>query len=475
MARLFAIPALEASLALAAVLVVLAIVFRHEIRRRYPRLVKTVTFGLLVLAVALATALLLQAVLLIDVLEKPVDWLVEDILDLGGADEALKNQGVVGWIRLLFLAGAVALLALVRALGHRIWLDVLAVTTVLLFGYALLDARADTAEIIAKEADPPVKHPPTGRAWLKFPATKLADPLSDYKSGEAATMILVIPRRDVENKTIDRTTSRYDVRLRSDLTPTGNTEPIEIGVSRGEKDAQLARLSRDLEGAERILVFPAGHASTDAATDLKPIAIASATQLARRRSTFRLDARQSHDTDGQIAAYVWRVDSRLAGRRVAFDHSFPIRTRPYRVSLTVTDNDGLSAVDTLMLVRLGGNVLFCFDCRTIGRRGRLLLAALRPVAGTQEFVRIDGHTDSAGELTYNQRLARDRACAVRATLLPLAVSRQRVEVRAFGERLPVTTNDTPLGRSMNRRVEILLDSRALGRGHDRVTPQLVRC
>lgn len=198
-----------------------AIVFRHELRRRFPRAARAVSFGLVAFAVALAAGLLLEAVLLLDVLERPVNWLIEDALDLGAADEAGKNPDVVGWIRLLFVVAALAVLALVRALGRRIWLDVLAVTTVLVGGYALLDARSDTAAVIAKGEAGPVGHPPTDRAWVRFAASRLADPLSDYKSGEAVTLILVVPQRDTENKITKRTTSRYNVRLRSALKPEG--------------------------------------------------------------------------------------------------------------------------------------------------------------------------------------------------------------------------------------------------------------
>ncbi len=68
-------------------------------------------------------------------------------------------------------------------------------------------------------------------------------------------------------------------------------------------------------------------------------------------------------------------------------------------------------------------------------------------------VEIDGHTDSVGSDTYNQRLSQARAKAVVDYLVKHGISRDRLVAKGFGESQPVAPNTTPEGRAKNRRVE----------------------
>jgi len=70
------------------------------------------------------------------------------------------------------------------------------------------------------------------------------------------------------------------------------------------------------------------------------------------------------------------------------------------------------------------------------------------------LVRVDGHTDSQGSSEYNMDLSKRRANAVRALLVQRGVADNRIESAAFGETMPVATNNTEAGRQKNRRVEI---------------------
>ncbi|MCY1036124.1 OmpA family protein [Corallococcus sp. BB11-1] len=70
-----------------------------------------------------------------------------------------------------------------------------------------------------------------------------------------------------------------------------------------------------------------------------------------------------------------------------------------------------------------------------------------------ERVRVEGHTDSQGDDAKNLDLAQRRANNVRDWLMKNGVSGTRLEAAGFGETKPVDTNDTPLGRENNRRVE----------------------
>lgn len=67
---------------------------------------------------------------------------------------------------------------------------------------------------------------------------------------------------------------------------------------------------------------------------------------------------------------------------------------------------------------------------------------------------VDGHTDSTGSESLNQKLSEDRANSVRSYLMSKGVNPGRLSVKGFGESSPIDTNDTVEGRSNNRRVEI---------------------
>lgn len=71
-------------------------------------------------------------------------------------------------------------------------------------------------------------------------------------------------------------------------------------------------------------------------------------------------------------------------------------------------------------------------------------------------IRIEGHTDSVGEASTNLRLSQQRADAVLTALVDLGVEASRIKSVGMGEDFPIATNDTPEGRSQNRRVDVIL-------------------
>ena len=78
-------------------------------------------------------------------------------------------------------------------------------------------------------------------------------------------------------------------------------------------------------------------------------------------------------------------------------------------------------------------------------------------------LQIEGHTDSVGEAVYNQRLSESRADSVRAYLVAQGIAATSVTTSGFGETQPVTSNETPVGRQQNRRVELVVGGAAIGR------------
>jgi outer membrane protein OmpA-like peptidoglycan-associated protein len=105
-----------------------------------------------------------------------------------------------------------------------------------------------------------------------------------------------------------------------------------------------------------------------------------------------------------------------------------------------------------------GEVLFATG------KSNLSAAAMQSVNKLAEFLQkypnrnvlIEGHTDSTGSDQLNIGLSQKRADAVKEALTGKGVSKGRIVTNGYGKKYPVASNDTPAGRSQNRRVEVIV-------------------
>jgi outer membrane protein OmpA-like peptidoglycan-associated protein len=71
-------------------------------------------------------------------------------------------------------------------------------------------------------------------------------------------------------------------------------------------------------------------------------------------------------------------------------------------------------------------------------------------------IRIEGHTDSTGGEAYNQALSERRAESVKNELVAQNIAAERIQTVGYGLSRPVATNETPEGRQLNRRVQVVI-------------------
>lgn len=71
-------------------------------------------------------------------------------------------------------------------------------------------------------------------------------------------------------------------------------------------------------------------------------------------------------------------------------------------------------------------------------------------------IMIYGHTDSTGSAEYNLKLSQERATSVKNYLVSKGLASTRFSTSGMGIADPIATNDTPEGRSQNRRVEFAI-------------------
>lgn len=93
-------------------------------------------------------------------------------------------------------------------------------------------------------------------------------------------------------------------------------------------------------------------------------------------------------------------------------------------------------------------------------QGKELIAENRELARDQlrraTYIEVIGHTDSVGDDAYNQELSEQRAKSVRNHLVDIGVDATKMVSVGAGERMPIASNDTDIGRAKNRRVEVLV-------------------
>jgi len=78
--------------------------------------------------------------------------------------------------------------------------------------------------------------------------------------------------------------------------------------------------------------------------------------------------------------------------------------------------------------------------------------------GDRNF-RIEGHTDSLGDVKENQQLSLQRAESVRDFLIAAGVDATSIKALGYGEVRPIASNEFAKGREMNRRIDVVIEAR----------------
>jgi len=116
--------------------------------------------------------------------------------------------------------------------------------------------------------------------------------------------------------------------------------------------------------------------------------------------------------------------------------------------------------DNLKLI-MPGNITFATNSSNINSNFYAILDSVGIIF--KEFnntsIDISGFTDSVGSDSSNQTLSERRANSVASYIVRTGVHHGRIQARGFGERYPVASNQSAMGRAQNRRVEISIRPR----------------
>jgi len=116
----------------------------------------------------------------------------------------------------------------------------------------------------------------------------------------------------------------------------------------------------------------------------------------------------------------------------------------------------------MLLVRFESDILFAINSSNLNSQSRSALdeAAAVMVDFPKTAIVTQGHTDSTGSEQHNQELSIQRARSVASYIVGRGLDSERIVSLGYGESQPIASNDNTNGRSLNRRVDLLLKAKA---------------
>ncbi len=152
-----------------------------------------------------------------------------------------------------------------------------------------------------------------------------------------------------------------------------------------------------------------------------------------------------------IGAAVGGTAGALIGKKMDKQKKEIEQSVPDATVETVNDGEALK-------ITFDSGILFATNSSTVSDASK---SALRNFSTTLKenpdtYIKIIGHTDNTGRVDFNQTLSEKRAQSVYDYLMYQGVSNTRMTYEGKGIHDPIASNDSAEGRSLNRRVEIMI-------------------
>jgi outer membrane protein OmpA-like peptidoglycan-associated protein len=119
---------------------------------------------------------------------------------------------------------------------------------------------------------------------------------------------------------------------------------------------------------------------------------------------------------------------------------------------------GFEKADEGYVLNLPGPLLFETGSDVLSEGAKTMLAKLAADLRALDInsLRLFGHTDNVGSAEFNRDLSGKRAGAVALAMVSQGFASDKLERRGFGFDRPIASNDTPEGRTKNRRVAVIV-------------------
>lgn len=285
---------------------------------------------------------------------------------------------------------------------------------------------------------PPMKNVDLQKAQVSFAAAKM-DPV-------------VVKNAPLELQTAETSLQNAERLWKADAKPTEVSHHAYLALQRTAiakeiASQKLAEEHVEAASSERAKVLL--EARTYEAEDATEAAIVSRKQAQEAAKDADLARRQAEEQATLLAA-------KTAESQLAAEEARAAKARTKQLEAEVSQLQAIKSERGLVITL--GDVLF--DTGKAELKG----GAVATISKIANFMKtyptrtllVEGFTDSTGSDSFNLALSERRANAVGSALIASAVATQRVAVRGYGESYPVASNDTPVGRQLNRRVEVII-------------------
>ncbi len=165
--------------------------------------------------------------------------------------------------------------------------------------------------------------------------------------------------------------------------------------------------------------------------------------------------------DKKKKAVLYGIVGGLSGAAVG--HYMDKQKKDFELQLQREINEGHITVEKLpenvLSVTMTAQTAFDVDSTTIKTGFHTTMGKIAKIVNKygKTHLSIVGHTDSTGSRAYNQQLSERRAASVQSFLGSQGVIPQRMSAYGMGEDKPRASNATEQGRTLNRRVEIIIE------------------
>jgi outer membrane protein OmpA-like peptidoglycan-associated protein len=214
---------------------------------------------------------------------------------------------------------------------------------------------------------------------------------------------------------------------------TARMKTAEAAAQAERQRLELAARAREAEAAQR------------AVRDAQLQAETSRQQAAAAQQQAAAALRQAESAQQHAALVQQQALAAEAGLRALQAQLVDLGPKMTDRGLVVTLND--------LLFDRGGAQLQPAGQQSVSRLAGYLAAY------PDRVISVEGFSDGVGDTAWNQQLSERRAFAVQSALAALGVDPRRIIVRGYGPAYPIASNDTPEGRQLNRRVEIVISDR----------------
>lgn len=177
------------------------------------------------------------------------------------------------------------------------------------------------------------------------------------------------------------------------------------------------------------------------------------------RYTPGIDMSAFNRLEARIAELASRVDHQDSRIDQNEDHVRALQNRMDEFDEKLANLHVLINESASVELTVGSDILFALDSSVIRETAKPTLAEIARalVNNPEKNLEVTGHTCDLGSETYNQGLSERRAAAVKNYLVDSGIDADRITSIGRGELQPLLPNTSEGARSLNRRVELVID------------------